>query len=191
MFLKKAALAIALINTPLTAHAAPWVVDRDASQITFKVGYQNGTQLNVVFPDYDATIDFDPRHPENASALIVVHTASVDSRLGPVDSLIRSADYLNSAAFPTITFDLGGLIKTSPSTADLDGEITVRGMTRPIQLKAMVYKFDPFADAPADRVAAFEITGALDRADFGSTAGAPEIATILPIRILLEIHPEG
>ena len=176
---------------PLAANAAPWVINHEASQITFKVGYLNGAKLNVVFPDYEAKIDFDPRHPENAKALITVQTASADSRLAPVDSLIRSADYLDSAGFPTITFALGGLKKTSLSTADLDGEITVRGITHPIHLKANVYKFDPFADDPANRVAAFEILGTLDRAAFGSTAGAPEIETLLPIRILLEIHPAG
>lgn len=176
---------------PFIADAAPWLIDREASQITFQVGYLNGAHLNVVFPDYDAVIDFDANHPENASALITVHTASVDSRLAPVNSLIRSADYLNATGFPTITFDLSGLKKTSKSTADLDGEITVRGITHPIQLKANVYKFDPFNADPTNRVAAFEILGTLDRAEFGSTAGAPQIETLLPIRILLEIRPAG
>lgn len=185
-FLKLLAVLAAF---PLSANAAPWVINRDASQIAFKVGYLNGAKLNVVFPDYDAQIDFDPRHPENAKALITVQTASVESRLALVDSLIRSADYLDSTGFPTITFDLRGLVKTSLSTADLDGEITVRGITHPIHLKANVYKFDPFNADPANRVAAFEILGTLDRTAFGSTAGAPEIETLLPIRILLEIHP--
>ncbi len=180
-----------LVAFPLAANAAPWVINHEASQVTFKVGYRNGTQLNVVFPDYDGQIDFDPRHPENAAALITVQTSSADSRLAQVDSLIRSADYLDSIGFPTITFDLTGLKKTSLSTADLDGMITVRGITQPIHLKANVYKFDPFADDPSKRVAAFEILGTLDRTDFGSTAGAPEIETLLPIRILLEIIPAG
>ncbi len=180
-----------LIAFPVPANAAPWVINHDASQITFKVGYLNGAKLNVVFPDYEAVIDFDARHPENALALITVHTASVDSRLAPVDSLIRSADYLDSTGFPTITFDLRGLKKTSLSTADLDGEITVRGITHSIHLKANVYKFDPFNADPTNRVAAFEILGTLDRAEFGSTAGAPQIETLLPIRILLEIRPAG
>jgi polyisoprenoid-binding protein YceI len=180
-----------LLTLPIAAYAAPWLVDRSASQITFQVGYLNGAHLNVVFPDYEALIDFDANHPENAIALITVQTASVDSRLAPVDSLIRSADYLDSDGFPTITFDLTGLIKTSKSTADLDGFITVRGITHPIQLKANVYKFDPFNTDPTNRVAAFEILGSLDRAAFGSNAGAPDIETVLPIRILLEIHPAG
>lgn len=180
---------LALAATPVLA--APWLIDRAASQITFKVGYIGGTTMVVEFPDYDASIDFDPNHPENATAVITVQTASVNSRLAPVDALIRSPEYLSSAAFPTITFDLAHLMKTSASTADLDGMITVRGVTQAIALKANVYKFDPFADDPASRVAAFEILGMLDRSAFGSTAGAAEIATLLPIRILLEIHPAG
>ena len=189
MFWRVLTFILAATVTPVSA--APWVIDRDASQITFKVGYLGGGTIVVVFPDYEASIDFDPNHPENARALITVQTASVTSRLAPVDALIRSPDYLSSDAFPTITFDLGGLRKTSPSTADLDGAITVRGVTLPIRFKANVYKFDPFADDPSDRVAAFEILGILDRSAFGSTAGAADIATLLPIRILVEMHPAG
>jgi polyisoprenoid-binding protein YceI len=179
------------LTLALPAISAPWLVDKATSQITFRVGYLNGGNMVVEFPDYDMQIDFDPNHPERTKALITVRTAAVNSRLPPVDDLVRSSGYLDAASFPTITFNLKGMKLTSNSTADLTGSITVRGITRPIALKASVYKFDQSAASPTDRVAAFEITGTMDRTDFGSTAGVPQIDALLPIRILLEMHPEG
>lgn len=184
-------VAFAFLTLAAPAGAAPWLVDREASQITFKVGYLNGGNITVEFPDYDMQIDFDPDRPERTRAVITVRAGSVDSRLAPVDDLIRSAAYLDTAHHPTIEFDLQDMQLTSSSTADLTGSITVRGVTRPIALKASLYKLDRSSANPADHVAAFEITGSMDRADFGSTAGAPEIETMLPIRILLEMHPAG
>jgi polyisoprenoid-binding protein YceI len=182
-------LAFLAALSPAQAMAARWTIDGDTSEITFKVGYLDGGEINIAFRRYSAAIDFDPNRPEGTKAVITLFSDSVDTRLPPVDALIRSAGYLNAEAFPTITFDLSDLTQTSKSTAILHGVVTLLGVTRPIALDARVYEFDPFAADPANRVAAFEITGELDRADFGNKTGAPQIGTLLPIRILLEMHP--
>jgi polyisoprenoid-binding protein YceI len=182
-------LALLFALAPTLASGAAWNIDGDASEITFKVGYLQGASLNVAFRRYGATIDFDPARPEATRAQITLWSDSIDTRLPPVDALVKSPGYLNAEDFPTIVFDLNGMRVTSKSTAVLSGKITLLGVTRPITLDATLTKLDPDAADPADRVAAFEITGQIDRRDFGSTAGAPEIETVLPIHILLEMHP--
>ena len=71
--------------------------------------------------------------------------------------------------------------------------MTLRGVTRPVALKARVLAFGPTEADPAVMKADFAITGAIDRRDFGSTAGAPELSTVLPldIRLVMTSAPPG
>ena len=80
-----------------------------------------------------------------------------------VDGLIRGADYLAADRYPTITFRLDRLAQTSKNTADIEGRITLRGVTRPLSLKAQVFAYGPAKDDPDRFEAGFNLTGEIDR----------------------------
>lgn len=88
-----------------------------------------------------------------------------------------------------IDFRLTGLRQTSKQTADLTGEMTLRGVTRPVAFAAQVIRYGPAAD-PSRFEAGFDLTGRIDRTDFGSTGGLPEVAAVLPVHIRLLMHSE-
>lgn len=176
-------LALVLLLVPTLAGAAPWRID-PGTEVAVEVPWRGGKAL-VHFPPPSGSIDFDADHPERARAVIVVATAPATTGLGPVDALLHGADYLDSARFPQITFRLDQLVQLSPQLAEITGRITLRGVTRPVTFAAGVIRYGPATDDPGRFEAGFDLTGSLDRTEFGSTGGVPEIGTVLPIHIRL------
>jgi polyisoprenoid-binding protein YceI len=172
-----------LLLLPGLAAAAPWRLD-PATSVAVDVSWQ-GRTVAVRFPSLSGEIDFDADHPDAARATISVSTRDATTGVGVVDTLVRSRDYLAADRFPAITFRLDRLVQTSKQTADVFGHITLRGVTRPLAFRAEVFRYGPAEDDPNRFEAGFNLTGSIDRTEFGSTGGMPEVGAVLPVRIRL------
>ncbi len=176
-------LLFALVLLPLPVAAAPWKLD-PATRVTTDVAWE-GRTVEVRFPTLSGAIDFDQDHPERARANISVAAGDATTGVAVVDSLIRSRDYLGAAEYPTIIFQLDRLTRTSKSTAEVAGRMTLRGVTRPVTFQARVIAYGPAKTDPGRFEAGFDLSGSIDRTDFGSTGGLPEVAADLPVHIRL------
>ncbi len=183
-----ARIAAFLVVFPGLAVAAPWVLDPE-TRIVVDVDWQ-GSTVEVRFPAPTGEVEFDEAHPEAARADIRVAAREASTGLGPVDALVRSADYLDARRFPQITFHLDRLVQTSKQKAEIFGEITLRGVTRPARFDATVIRYGPHPADPSRFEAGFDLTGSIDRTEFGSTAGLPEVGAVLPVRIRLVMTSE-
>ena len=179
--LKSLLLVLALL--PVPAAAVPWKLD-PATTVTADVGWE-GKTVKVRFPTLSGDIDFDQDHPERTNASIAVAARDATTGVGVVDSLLRSRDYLGAEQYPTITFQLDKLTQTSKSTAEVAGRMTLRGVTRPVTFHARVFAYGPAKADPGRFEAGFDLSGSVDRTDFGSTGGLPEVAADLPVHIRL------
>ncbi len=176
-------LGLAVPVAALPAVAAPWYLSPETS-IQVDVKYVDSL-VKIRFPTLSGAIEFDERHPERAAAKIKVATADLETGLGLINNLAESRQFLDASGHPTIDFTLDRLEQTSKSTADIHGSITLVGVTRPITFKATVFRYGPSQDDPSLIEAGFNLEGAVDRTDFGITAGQPDIANTLPIHIHL------
>jgi polyisoprenoid-binding protein YceI len=176
-------LCLLVCLVPATALAAPWRLD-PSTRISVEVTWQ-GRSVEVRFPEFSGRIEFDAERPATAEATIVVSARAAETGLAPVNALVRSRDYLAADTYPSITFHLTRLAQTSKSTAEVQGEITLRGTTRPIRFHAEVFRYGPSGDDPGRFEAGFHLAGQVDRTAFGSTGGLPEVAAVVPIRIRL------
>ncbi len=176
-------LLLLLVLLPLPAWAVPWQLD-PATTVSVDVDWE-GRTVAVRFPSLAGQIDFDKDRPGNAKAAITVATTDATTGVGVVDQLVRSHDYLDAADYPSITFRLDKLTQTSKSTADVVGRITLRGVTGPVTFKAQVFRYGAAADDPSRFEAGFNLSGSIDRTDFGSTGGLPQVAAVLPVHIRL------
>ena len=165
------------------ALAKTWSLD-PTTRVSIDVTWR-GSVVEVQFPGLAGAIEFDETKPDKARARIVVPATGATTGVGIVDALVRSPNYLAVENHPEIVFDLDRLAQTSPSTADIFGRITFRGVTRPLAFKAQVFRYGPSDDEPDRFEAGFDLTGSIDRTEFGSTGGLPEVPAVLPIRIRL------
>ena len=80
--------------------------------------------------------------------------------------MLKDADFFDVARFPEMTYASRRVERRGENTFDIDGEITLRGITRPMRLDVSVTARKP--DAPAGAAyARFKATGQLRRSEFG------------------------
>lgn len=92
------------------------------------------TKVRGRFTDFFGTIEVAER-PEDSSARIEVKTASIQTNVEQRDAHLKSDDFLNVERWPLITFESTAVRPTGGTTFELDGNLTIRDVTRPITLR--------------------------------------------------------
>ncbi len=181
-----AVLALALVP-PVAADT--WRLDPE-TEIIVEVPWFGGRAI-MRFPRYAGTVVFDENDLDRAAARIAVSARDVRTGFAPADALARSPGYLAATAHPEITFTLDRIEQTSRTTADIKGSITFRGVTRPMDFAATVFRYGPAAENPGRFEAGFDLAGEIDRTAFGSIQDVPAVAAVLPVRIRLLMVRDG
>ncbi|MDJ0824625.1 MAG: YceI family protein [Rhodobacter sp.] len=180
-------LGLALIFASLPAAAAPvrYVLEPDDSTVGFTYFFgDQPVQGSMPVQQAEVAIDFD----RLAASSVRVAMNAARARAGVVfaTEAMRSAAVLDTRRHPEITF-ASTAVSGDVAGARLAGNITIRGVTRPVTLDARLYR--PSGSAPGDRDRlAILLSGAVDRSDFGAS-GYPElVADRIEIRVLAWIR---
>lgn len=115
---------------------ATWHLDAAHSSANFAVRHMMITTVRGSFNIKDGKIIFDPANPAAASVEATLNVASVNTGVPDRDNHLRSADFFDAANYPTITFKSTAVKPTGENTAEIAGDLTIRGTTRPVVLKA-------------------------------------------------------
>jgi polyisoprenoid-binding protein YceI len=86
------------------------------------------------FEDFTGTVDFDENDLSTLAVDVSIDTASINTRDEKRDEHLRSADFFNTAEFPTMAFRSTSVEKVSDNTLKLHGDLTIAGVTRPVTL---------------------------------------------------------
>jgi polyisoprenoid-binding protein YceI len=131
------ALGTLLFGLPAQAQSS-WNFDRAATQISF-IGHRFGTVVtNGRFERYDGTFSIDFDHPEKSRIRVTLETGSIKAGSPLVDGFIAGASMLDSAAYPTATFVSDSVTRTSEHDLEIRGRLTIKGMTHPFTVRAMI-----------------------------------------------------
>lgn len=179
--------AAALFAAP--AVAQPYVLDKSHAHVTFTVDHLGFSRVAGQFREFDAVIDFDPEAVETSSIEFVIKAASVDTFWAKRDEHIRSKDFLDVANHPDIVFRSTSVRPTGGQTAEIEGDLTIRGETRPATFDAELNKIGPSPFDASKTIAGFVVRGEIDRTDYGITYAAPAVGTVIPVEIHLEMSP--
>ena len=142
-----------------------WQLDPAHSEVTFRVRHLVIATVSGKFDKFSSTVTTDGDDFSNANIEFSVETASVNTGVDARDNHLRSDDFFNSEKFPLMTFKSTSLKKISGGEYQLDGNLTIRDVTKPISLNV---EFGGTATDPyGNHKAAFEVTGKLNRKEFG------------------------
>jgi polyisoprenoid-binding protein YceI len=128
-----ALLVSAALFVGAPASAADWAVNTARSQVGFS-GTQTGTPFKGRFDRFSASINFDPAHPEAARIVAVIDLATAKTGDPQRDSALPTADWLDAAHARTARFQTTSVRRTGPDTYLAQGQLTLRGQTRPVTL---------------------------------------------------------
>ncbi len=181
--------AATLVAAPL--FAAPWQIDKSHTSVTFSVSHLGFSTTQGMFRDFDAEVDFDPENIETASVAFTIQAASVDTNWEARDKHVRSKDFLDAETHPEITFVSKTVRLTGENTAEITGDMTIKGVTNEETFEAMLTKIGPSPFNPDQQIAGFVITGEIDRTKYDVAYGAPAIGAVIPLRVDIEVSPKG
>lgn len=174
------------------APAGRYGIDLAHTSILFRVSHLGFSMFTGRFLSAEATLDFDPAAPEQMRVSARVPIASVETHYPgediDFDAMVAGPEFLNATPeAPDITFESTAVTLTGDRTADVTGDLTLNGVTRPVTL-AVTFN-GGYAGHPLDAGAriGFSATGAIDRSDFGMTFGLPAPGTTLGVGNRVEI----
>ena len=120
------------------AMAADYAIDKQGQHafVNFKISHLGYSWLYGTFKDFDGSFSFDAKAPEASKIKVTLQTASVDTNHAERDKHIKSGDFLNVSKNPTATFESTGVKSTGNGTADVTGNLTLNGVTKPVVIAA-------------------------------------------------------
>ena len=147
----------------LVARVSTWKIDQTHSELLFRIRHLV-SRVTGTFTDWDGTIIGDPTDWNDASASVNIRTASITTGNQRRDSHLRSADFFDADRYPALTFR-STTVSVSGTAIRLEGELTMRGVTKPLVLTG---RFNGITPGPngIDRMG-FEASTTLNRLDFG------------------------
>lgn len=177
--------------------AGQYGLDLGHARLTFKVSHLGFSTYTAFFRDFDADLQFDPAAPAQMQVRAVVKAASVET-LYPdpgldFNAVIAGPEFLDAARFPEIGFVSRAVQPGAGNTATVEGDLTLHGVTRPVQL-AVRYN-GGWASHPMDPGGArigFSASGVIRRSDFGMGYGLPAPGSTLGVgdEVTIEIEAE-
>ena len=160
--------------------------DPDHAYISFTYSHLGFSNPHVGFSSFDVVLDLDASDPENSSINVVIKTESIDSRVDEFDGHLRGADFFDVANFPEALFVSTRVESTGKGTYDVHGDLTIKGVTRPITLATTVNKA---ATHPMKRTPTVGISGEtrINRSEFDLGRYAPNVGDEVTISVTAEL----
>ncbi|CAO5169330.1 Lipid/polyisoprenoid-binding YceI-like domain-containing protein [Frankia sp. AiPs1] len=155
----------------LTDLTGTWTIDPVHSRIGFSARHAMVTTVRGQFKDVEGTLQLDGADPVASSASVTIQTDSFDTGVADRDGHVKSADFLDVATYPTITFlSTGAAAGKGEDEYVLTGELTVHGVSKTVDLEVTFEgsSKDPYGNTRAG----FTATTAISRKEFGISFNA-------------------
>lgn len=158
-------LTAAIALSAGAAHSAKYTLDPAHTSVEFRVRHLVVTKVSGKFDRFVGEFEYDEKNPQAWSAMATIEAASVNTGHTERDNHLRSADFLDVAKFPTLTFRSTGVTGVADGKAKLNGVLTLHGVEKPITLDLEIGGVvdDPWGNTKAG----FTASGTINRKDFG------------------------
>jgi polyisoprenoid-binding protein YceI len=179
-------------TTTLTiAPAGTWSLDPIHSRVDFEVSYLAGT-FKGEFHEIGAELTVDG---ERASLEGTAKVGSVDVKDENLSAHLQSPDFFDAERHPELRFAAEDIRLDGDGRVSVDGELTIKGVTRPVQVTGTVTA--PIADAYGNDRIGLNLTTSVDRTEFGVDwnqplpSGDPALANDVTILAELQFVKPG
>lgn len=187
------AAACLLLTATGPSRAATFVLDRDHTEVRASWDHLGLSRQSARFNDVVGRVTFSPDNPEQSTVDVTIKVDSVSTGVAALDKhLTGSTDFFDVQRHPNITFKSRSVTMTSPKTANIEGDLTINGITKPATLSA-VWNFlgeHPLANVnPVYKdveAAGFSARTQILRSEWGITRTIPLVSD--EIRITIEVE---
>ncbi|MGX7681415.1 YceI family protein [Jatrophihabitans sp. DSM 45814] len=170
--------------------AGKWTIDGVHSHVGFVIKHMMVSKVRGRFGSFTGTIVTAP-DPLASSVTVSIDASTIDTDNGMRDDHIRSADFFEVENHPTIDFVSTG-IRFEGGEFYIDGNLTIRGVTKPVTLTTETPEFGP--NPQGGTKAGFSATTEVNRTDFGVSYNGPipggGVALGEKVQIVLEVEAD-
>jgi polyisoprenoid-binding protein YceI len=169
---------------------ALWKVDAAHSEIKFKVKHLVISTVTGHFSAYAGTVEASKDDFSDAKISFEADIDSIDTKNAQRDGHLKSPDFFDAANHPKLTFTSTDIKKVSNNNYEVTGDLTIRGTKKSVKLNVVYH--GTVKGFGGTEVAAFEITGKINRQEFGLKWSALTEAggVVVADDVILEINAE-
>ena len=166
--------------------AATWTIDPVHSEVGFSVRHMMVSKVRGRFTSFSGEI-VTAEDPTQSSVTAEIDLSSINTGQEQRDEHIKSADFFEVETYPTMTYKSRG-IRVEDGEYVLDGELTLKGVTRnvPLRLELNGFGADPYGGYRAG----FTATGEINRRDFNVNFNAPMANGGVVVADKIQLHLE-
>jgi len=176
----------------LDLHAqSEWKIDKAHSSVQFEVSHLMVSSVVGSFRKFSGTVTEGADSFAGGKLVAEIEVESVDTGNGQRDAHLKAEDFFNSAQYPLIRFESTSIRKESDQTFRIEGNLTLRGVTKPVVLSA---RYGGQVASMGGRKAGFRATGSINRFDFGLAwnnlmeTGGAMVGSMVEFRLMIELN---
>ncbi|MCR5874248.1 YceI family protein [Phenylobacterium sp. J426] len=175
----------AFTKKPAEVRAGTYTLDPEHSKITWFVNHLGFSTYAGQFAGATGTLTLDPKAPAASKLDVTVKADDVGTLNAALDKHLKSADFLDTAKFPTATFKATRIVVKGANEADIHGDLTLRGVTKPIVIAA---EFNQAGVNPLDKryTVGFDGEAKIRRSEFGIAYALPAVGDEVTLKIEAE-----
>jgi polyisoprenoid-binding protein YceI len=172
-------------QNPAEAKAGAYTIDAGHSKVTWSVTHLGFSTYVGQFPGVAGTLKIDPAKLEATALNVTIDLNSVGTLSSGLDAHLKTPDFLDTAKFPTATFKSTKVTRTGDRTADVAGDLTLHGVTKPVVIHAT------FNQAGVNMVdkqysLGFDGKAVIKRSEFGITTYVPAVSDEVTLQLAAE-----
>lgn len=168
-----------------SAVSGVYAPDEKHRYITFSYMHQGYSRPWVRWRAWTGELNWDAETPENSSVSVTIDAAAVDSGVDEFDGHLQGDRFFDTANYPEITFVSTSVAKTGVDTGTIAGDLTIKGVTRPVTLDVKFNK-GAYEDRGNRYKLGFSATASVIRSEFGMDFLVPAVSDQVDIVIETE-----
>lgn len=169
-------------SDPHMVKAGTYSIDPNHSQVIFSVSHFGFTDFSGFLSGAAGSLSIDPAKPAASKLNVSVQVASLTTNVAQLSDELKGDKWLDAATFDTATFKSTNVKMTGNNSAEITGDLTLHGITKPTTLKA---HFVGAGANPLNKMftAGFSATGQFKRSDYGVKMFLPLIGDDVDLKI--------
>lgn len=160
-------------------------VDPGHTQVVFAYDHMGFSNNLGIISESTGTLTLDPKNVAASKVSIEVPIANIRTGVAKLDEHLMKPEFFDATKFPKATFVSTGVKADGPTSAEITGNLTVKGVTKPVTLDADFYGAGKApAMAGGKENVGFVATATVKRSDFNMGYGVPMVGDQIELKIV-------
>ncbi len=168
---------------PKLVTAGTYALEGSHSQVVFSYDHMGLTNNMGLLSGGTGTLTLDPKKPNAATVTVEMPINTIHTTIAKLDEEFQGPKFFDAAKFPTAKF-VSTSVKAMGNNAEIAGNLTIHGVTKPVVLKASFAAAGTTRMGPAMQQVAFNATTTIKRSDFGLGMAVPMVGDAVSLKIV-------